>query len=429
MLVVVREGLRRALSGSNPYAIYHVPWAAPLPYGPVLWAPYFLPMLLHLDLRFLSLSGELFIPLACAATAAVSAARRQIAPAIGSLVLLGAIGLNPDLKAFTSIAHTPVYWPLLALFAWLVTRQRWSAAAVLLALLVLGRSTMLAIVPVFLMAVGRESHRQFIRVCLSLAAIVLLPLLPFAIANPKMLVYALYGSYETVIKTVVWSDQAIYHTIGITGVLLAHHLERRVELFQLMTMAAVWLLCWGGLRRNVEPLALMGLSLWAFSMTTLWPVTYIYFDVLLLFCAGVLADMPWLSRRSSASSLLRAWGMVATGVLFAVAVAGWTMLRFGGTNAVNMTWRDGPLLESVTLLRPKMGAAVLDIRFGQSSEPAKLIAASLNEFPLDVNATSAAGDRIRILSPASFWHIGANNLELRFSSRVLIRDVQVQSTR
>src|SRR5580765_7240292 len=40
MLVVVREGLRNVRLGLNPYAIYHVPWAAPLPYGPLLWGPY-----------------------------------------------------------------------------------------------------------------------------------------------------------------------------------------------------------------------------------------------------------------------------------------------------------------------------------------------------------------------------------------------------
>src|SRR5580765_8108120 len=82
MLVVVREGLRRVFDGLNPYTIYHVPWAAPLPYGPMLWAPYAVPMALHLDLRFLTVAGELFVPIACAVAAVVSAWRGRLAPAI-----------------------------------------------------------------------------------------------------------------------------------------------------------------------------------------------------------------------------------------------------------------------------------------------------------------------------------------------------------
>src|SRR6185295_10779799 len=60
MLVVVREGLRNVWLGLNPYTIYHVPWAAPLPYGPLLWGPYAVPFSLQLDLRFLTIAGQLF---------------------------------------------------------------------------------------------------------------------------------------------------------------------------------------------------------------------------------------------------------------------------------------------------------------------------------------------------------------------------------
>jgi len=47
------------------------------------------------------------------------------------------------------------------------------------------------------------------------------------------------------------------------------------------------------------------------SMTTLWPVDYIYFDVFLLLACGVLAEMPWLASRRSTSSLVRVWIVTA----------------------------------------------------------------------------------------------------------------------
>ncbi len=44
MLIVIQEGIRRMLRGQNPYTMYHVPWDATLPYGPVLWLPYAVPL-------------------------------------------------------------------------------------------------------------------------------------------------------------------------------------------------------------------------------------------------------------------------------------------------------------------------------------------------------------------------------------------------
>jgi len=42
-----------------------------MPYGPALWGPYLIPQLLRLDFRFLTVVGELFVPLWCGVTAAV----------------------------------------------------------------------------------------------------------------------------------------------------------------------------------------------------------------------------------------------------------------------------------------------------------------------------------------------------------------------
>ena len=52
MLVVVQLGIERFLQAKNPYTMYHVPWEAPLPYGPMLWTPFIVPTLLHADQKF-----------------------------------------------------------------------------------------------------------------------------------------------------------------------------------------------------------------------------------------------------------------------------------------------------------------------------------------------------------------------------------------
>ena len=62
----------------------------------------------------------------------------------------------------------------------------------------------------------------------------------------------------------------------------------------------------------------MGFALLAFSMTTLWPVTYIYFDVALLFICASLAETAWV-RESPAQSAAVALA-AAVAVIVAVAV-------------------------------------------------------------------------------------------------------------
>ena len=429
MLVLIREGLRRMGAGLNPYAIHHVPWAAPLSYGPLLWGPYAIPMLLRADLRFLTVAGELFVPVACAVAAVASAARRRLSTAAAALVMLGAIGLNGSLEQFTSAAHTPVYWPLVALFAWLTVRERWRAAAVLLGLLVVARTTMIAVVPVLLMAVWLRDRGNFAVVCALVALSIGLPFLPFALWDMRALTYALYGVYEQVIKTVVWPDPTVPHTIGVTGVLLTHHLNRFVEAIQVATMAVVYAICWVLLRRGRAPIALMGTALLAFSATTLWPVTYIYFDVFLLFAAGVLADMPWLDTRSSTSRLMRGWAATLAVAVVLVGAFGVTMLRLRSNEQGQVTSRGRPNEAAVLLLRRTISPAIVDVRFGAASLDAQRMGVALNGLPLgDVNLEPGV-DHVMLAIPASRWQLGANTLELSPEAPVTWREVIVNPTR
>src|SRR5439155_13405919 len=107
MLIVVQQGIRRMLQGKNPYTIYHVPWDAPLPYGPVLWAPYVVPSLLRADIRFVTVVGEIFVPVACALGAVTNATGGRWFTTAAWMSVLAAVCFNPDLERFASIGTRP----------------------------------------------------------------------------------------------------------------------------------------------------------------------------------------------------------------------------------------------------------------------------------------------------------------------------------
>ena len=245
----------------------------------MLWAPFAVPMALHLDVRLLSLVGMLFVPVACAIAAVVLARAGRRLEAAAWIAVAAAIGASPDLEHFMPFAHTPVYWPLLALFAWLVARERWLAAAVALGLLVVARTTMVAIVPVFWMTVWlRCRPRAGAALALTVMSGVV-PFLPFLAWDPSVLAHALYGAYQQRIKGYLWPrTTAVQHSVGFTGLLLTWGLPRAVEWVQLLVVLATQGAAWRTIRLGSSPLPWLALALLAFSTTALWPVSYLYFD-------------------------------------------------------------------------------------------------------------------------------------------------------
>ena len=160
MLIVIREAGQWFLSGRDPYFTYRntydAPWDLVLPYGPLLWGPYLVPQVLRLDMRVVTIVGELFVPTGCAVAAILEAGRGRLVHAAAWVVLLTVLVASISLRYFTPMGDTPVYWPLLPLFAAVVTRQRWLLAAFVLGLLIAARSTMVALAPILLMAVWKE---------------------------------------------------------------------------------------------------------------------------------------------------------------------------------------------------------------------------------------------------------------------------------
>jgi hypothetical protein len=438
MLVVIELGLRRVLQGRNPYTMYQVPWDVTLPYGPVLWGPYLIPFLLRADLRFVSLAGALFVPAACAIGSAIAAWRSHVTTAGGLLAVAAAIAWSPDVAAFASIAHTPSYWPLLAVFAWLVAGERWYAAAVAGGLLIVARTTMVAMAPVLVAAVWFRDRKRAPGANGLLIASAVVPYLPFLFRDWRALVYALYGSYESLMKGFVWSHTVWAHnTIGLTGLLLRAGSPRLVEPLQAMLMAGVYAASIRPLRRGAPPLPWMIGALFVFSISTLWPVQYVYFDVVLLWAAGAVADAGALTRvsvrRYAAASatvvaavLLAAIGAtmrsdpivdVGTGEIRPLLYRGFSSDERG---ARTFAWVEGRSAE-ILVARNSRRAAAIDILcqpYLPAATSTQHLSVALNGIVLGDLTLRDGWQTVTVDAPPRAWTYGVNRLLLSLSAAV-----------
>ena len=306
MLLMIDLSVRRFLSGHNPYIIYTVPWKLPLTYGPGLWMPYSIPILLRADERLLTAITQTYVPAAFGLSAMVAVYWRRFLAAGLLLALASEFALDTSLVRFHGLGHTQVYWPLMIVFAVCLATDRTTAAAVALGLLVSSRTTMLAIVPVFLLHLSVQ-RRLSIRILLSFAACALLPLVPFVLLDPAAVWRGMYSYYITTTKGFVWTHTTwALDTYGLTAVLLRHGEQDYVEVVQLAVMMALCVMARWALKRAVRPEPLAAAALLLFSMTTLWPVLYLYFDVWLLFAAGFAAATlgPALRSKTAPIALL-----------------------------------------------------------------------------------------------------------------------------
>ena len=97
--------------------------------GPWLWMWYLIPHALNADLRLAPLFGQVFIASLLAIGAALEARRNRYLSA-GVLAIVAFTFLrNPLFERFLLIGHTPVYWPLIALFAVTTSGRHYRTAA------------------------------------------------------------------------------------------------------------------------------------------------------------------------------------------------------------------------------------------------------------------------------------------------------------
>lgn len=442
MLIVIQQGIRRVLQSRNPYAIYQVPWDATLPYGPVLWAPYIVPHLWRADLRVVSMIGALFVPVACAIAASGLASIGRYASAAALLIVVAAIAFSPDMRGFASIAHTPSYWPLVLVFAWLVARERWHAAAVTAGLLIVARTTMIAIAPVLLIAVWHRDRRRMPSATLLLAAAAILPYLPFAIWDRKALTFALYGSYQQLMKGFVWTQTTwVQQTVGVMGLLLRAGYQRFAEVVQVGAMLAVYAGAWRSIAAGRRPLTWMALALFTFSLTTLWPVHYIYLDVFLLWTCAMLADMPWpatgrvwpawcASLAATALVLIAvAWIDVPRDPTIDVGIGRTRPLLYRGFSSnegddPTFAWIEGNQAEILVARRSRSDAVITIV-----CQPHLPSQNSMQQMSVALNGTVLGTVTLRegwhpatFDAPAKAWQIGVNELTFSLSTAMSPRE-------
>jgi hypothetical protein len=482
MLIVIREATRRFLNGQMPYATYRsydTTWEMVMPYGPALWGPFVIPQLSRLDFRIISVVGELFVPIWCGVAGIVEAVRGRIIAAVSWLVLLTAVVLALDAQRFTLIAHTPVYWLLFLPLAATIQQRRWSQAAVLLGLLVAARQTMVSMIPVFLIAIWLTDRRDVFRAVAIVTLTIGVMFLPFVIWDASAVWEAMVLSYPRVMKSAVWPVLARpgLETIGITEWLIERHHEWLVTPVQLSALGCVYAAAWAALGRGRRgdgagteggrrgdgagteggrrsgarsPLPWMALALFVFSMTTLYPVHYLYYDVLLLLACGrvaeTLATGP--AGRTSVHMAVtpKTWTLSLAGATIVVLIALRTVasplpsiaagqpsedrpLRFGfaaseSDGSRNFAWIVG---HEARILLPRSSASSADIVLVAQSpfrddQPPQRMSAILNGTLLTEATLPPGWQEIRIPAPRQAWWIGFNELRLNFSSTVSPRE-------
>jgi hypothetical protein len=448
MLIVLREATKRFLSGHNPYAVYRsydAPWDMAMPYGPGLWGPFVVTQVLHLDFRLLTIVGQLVVPVWCGIAAAADASRGRAAAAASWLAVGGVLVFVLDIQRYTLIGHTPVYWPLFPLLALTIARRRWIAAAVLLGLLAVARTTMVVLVPIFLMSAFTRERSRVERIAAALAITVAVALLPFFLWDPRMFWDSMVLSYPRVMKAAVWPGLARpgLETIGVTEWLLEQQRASLIVPVQFVVMVVLYAAAWMAIRRGRPPLPWMALALFGFSMTTLYPVHYLYYDVFLLLICGGLAESIDLAV---APRLLRPWVLSAAavaGLVFVVIVSvtsplpridlghlsrtdqlrsGFGAIEHDGARA--FAWIVG---REARIVVPRSSAAAADIVVAGESpldprDPPQRMAAILNGTLLGETTIPSGAQMIRVTVPDSAWWIGFNELRLVFSSTVVPRD-------
>jgi hypothetical protein len=455
MLIVIREATRRFLNGKNPYTTYRsydAPWNMAFPYGPGLWGPYVPLQFLRVDFRLLSIVGQLFVPVWCGLAAVAESARGRIVHAITWLGVLAALVLAFDSAGFALLGHTPVYWPLLPVLAVTVVRRRWVAAAATLGILVVARSTMVSLIPVLVMTVWREDRRGLRRAAGALAVPIAAALLPFIVWDPRAIWDSMVLSYPRVMKIAVWDSArpGAVATIGSTGWLLERHLDALVEPVQAAVMIAAYTILWLAVARGSHPLGCMTLALLAFSMTTYYPVSYIYYDVLLLLVSGALVETleegrlrlsPGLWAATLAALVLMTAATVRTMASpFPSVAAGEVAPERPLRRGFDRSERDGQRHLSwivgteATIVIPRSSAAAADIVLSALSpfgadEPSQLVTAVLNGQLIGQARAQAGWQDILFSAPASTWWIGYNELRLTLAAAVRPHDVGAGSDR
>jgi hypothetical protein len=250
----------------------------------------------------------------------------------------------------------------------------------------------------------------------------------------------MFGVYMKLMKGYVWySTRWVIDTYGVTGQLLERGLERYVEVTQIVALAITYVLAWRSLRRGGRPEPWMALALLVFSMTTLWPVIYLYFDVWMLAACALLAydgfgpsssrPVVWPTAAAVALSIaiVLAAGAVQPGAALSLDVGdassvGYTGGGFGRDESVtddgrSVVWIEG---ETARVRLPRAGWRGATIRIAirphmPSTGLTQRVSASLNGRAIGVARLTDGWQEITFATRGRDRRYGFNVLDLTFA--------------
>ena len=259
---------------------------------------------------------------------------------------------------------------------------------------------MVAVVPVLLLTVWMRDRARAWRAAALLALPVVVLFTPFLLWDAGALWNNMVTSYPRIVKAVVWVPPAegVVNTIGLTGWLVARGLERWVEVSGMLGLAGIYAAAGLAIRRGAAPLPWMAAALAVFCLTALWPVFYIYFDVVLLLAAGAAAET--LGRR------LHHPAMGGRRVRIALAVWATTLALTQPYPAFALV---PPRAQTAfPLARRVADAAIIEVdaEWPASTPPGTQVTATLNGQVLRTVAVSTGRTTLRLPAPAAAWWRG-----------------------
>jgi hypothetical protein len=376
----------------------------------------------------------------CFLSAGVRAGQGDATRAAVLFALGAGTALHPGVRSFHQIGHTQVYWRVLPILYLLIYQERWTAAAICLGLLASARTPLLALAPVLFIHLYVRGALTARRGLIFIAA-VLLPYLPFLIADPGAVKTGMVDTYMRVMKAQVWPHKGAVDTFGVTGRLLEYAMPQYIEAAHVISLGLVYVCAWRALARRSRIEPWLPLALLAFAMTTLWSVVYLFYDVwLFLTCALLVYDGSWnvLPRRGRPGSAIAAATLAAAIVVLASAAvkpgarfaldigapgtAGYTGGGFGADVAEEVDGRSAVWIEgaSARIRLPRAGWTGATIRLViRPNVPYRgarqTIIASLNGQNLGGRPLVDGWQEIAFRTERAQWIYGFNVLDLFFA--------------
>jgi hypothetical protein len=263
-----------------------------------------------------------------------------------------------------------------------------------------------------------------------MAAVVAVSFGPFLLVDWGTVVYGLYGNYVRVITGTVWTETNwMASTLGLTRVLVSSGWSDYVGLSQAVVMGLVCAAAWWRLRPD-SPAPWLLVSLAAFSMTTLWPVWYVFLDVFVLGVALLVADWsprlrarPWATAAGVAALTvvtIVATLLVTPGVYYAIEpgqTPRWHLRSGFGDEVDGFAWATR---ERVHLRVPRglWTDAVIEITcapYEAPGAPQQTLGVSLNGVSLGQVALRPGVQTVSVPTRSRHWRIGHNEVVLAFA--------------